>query len=125
VKIRSKAIWATTAIIAGLAVLNGNSGFFDLFGIWFTASFLNKAFGDQKDDEPAKLSGEDEDNDNEAKIIAPVGKHLITTAGAKQIRNLLLMHHNMKETDKDYTASAMAKDTIAVVAMLNVFLKGK
>jgi hypothetical protein len=117
-KVRSKAIWITACGIIIAAIDQNSIGFVDLLAILAIAKILDNYFGDH-DEKPI-----------EVQKVAPeisVGpdKHLITTSGVKQIRNLLLKHHNMKQTDQDYVDSAMGKDTVAVVAMLNVFLKGK
>lgn len=118
-KIRSKAIWVVAVGVIIFAFVEQQLGFFDIFVICFIASILDKNFGDQNEKSTPAIESEN------PVFIPPAGKHLITTDGAKQIRNLLLKHHNMKQTEKDYIDSAMAKDTTAVVAMLNVFLKGK
>lgn len=113
--IRSKAIWITAAIIMGTAAARGSLDLIGILVIFIIAKILDRIFGDH----PAPTQ------EQETKVVASPGKHLITTDGVKQIRNLLLKHHNMKQTDKDYTNSAMAENTVAIVAMLNVFLKGK
>jgi hypothetical protein len=117
-KVRSKAIWITACGIIIAAIDQNSLGFVDLLAIIAVAKILDNYFGDhdEKPIEVPKLAPE---------ISVGPDKHLITTSGAKQIRNLLLKHHNMKQTDRDYVDSAMGKDTVAVVAMLNVFLKGK
>jgi hypothetical protein len=117
-KVRSKAIWITACGIIIAAIDQNSLGFVDLLAILAVAKILDNYFGDhdEKSTEVQKPAPE---------ISVGPDKHLITTGGVKQIRNLLLKHHNMKQTDRDYVDSAMGKDTVAVVAMLNVFLKGK
>lgn len=62
------------------------------------------------------------DPEDEPKLKLPQGKHLITTDGVKQVRNLLMKHHEMKRLDKGYCESGMARQTVALIAHLNVYL---
>lgn len=117
-KVRSKAIWFTASGIIAAALYQHSLGFVDLLTILGIAKILDNYFGDH-DEKPIEVPKP------VPEISVGPDKHLITTNGVKQIRNLLLKHHNMKQTDRSYVDSAMGKDTVAVVAMLNVFLKGK
>jgi len=125
-KPQSKAIWLTAAVVIVLGVYQQTLGVFDLFCILFVTVILIRVFAD---DNGNKLEGATADAPKvevtQANFAVPEGKHLITTDGVKQVRNLLLRHHNMKQTDRDYTASDMSKQTVAIVASLNVFLKGR
>jgi hypothetical protein len=123
-KVRSKAIWITACGIIIAAIDQNSLGFVDLLAILAVAKILDKFFGDQED-KPTAIESPSKPEIESSTFSLPPGKHLITTGGVKQIRNLMLKHHNMKQTDRDYVDSAMGKDTVAVVAMLNVFLKGK
>lgn len=120
---RSKAIWLTAAVMIAAGASQHQIDWLDLFCIFGIASILNNRFGTDK---PAVAAAPAPEVEKEEPVFAiPPGKHLITTDGVKQVRNLLLRHHNMKQTDHDYTESAMSKETVLIVATLNVFLKGK
>lgn len=123
-KVRSKAIWITAAGIIIAALDQHSLDLTGLLAIFIIAKILDKFFGDQED-KPTAVEPSPKPEIESSTFSLPPGKHLVTTGAVKQIRNLLLKHHNMKQTDRDYVDSAMGKDTVAVVAMLNVFLKGK
>jgi hypothetical protein len=120
VKVRSKAIWLTAVGVIGYGLAH-QLEFFDVIVILIMAKLLDKCLGDE-DEKPVAAETLARP---EAVFSIPAGKHLISTDGVKHLRNLLLKHHNMKQTDSDYTESAMSRDTVAIVATLNVFLKGK
>ncbi len=120
---RSKAIWAVAIGFIILGSLQSQLSMVDLFFVFLVAIMLENRFGDKKTKPTAALPPEVEQP--KQVFVPPAGKHLITTDGVKQLRNLLLRHHNMKQTDEDYTRSAMSKETVMLVATMNVFLKGK
>jgi hypothetical protein len=120
--IRSKVIWISAATMIACGLYQHQLGFLDFVAVLAIAKILDNCFGETKI-EPASALPELEKET--AVFVPPAGKHLITTDGVKQLRNMLLRHHNMKQTDQDYTKSAMSKETVLIVANLNVFLKGK
>lgn len=122
--IRSKAIWITAAGIIGAGLAAQNLGWMDILGTYFVAKFLVMAF-DEDSVKPDAVAKEPKIEKPKEVLLIPVGHHLITTDAVKQYRNLFLRHHNIKQTDASYIASDMSKQTVAIIATLNVFLKGK
>jgi len=115
-------IWITAGVLIFGVLASGDPSVPGIVGIYCIAKIGDRLLGD-KTDEPVKTAAMPEGK--ASVFVPPAGKHLISTDGAKQIRNLLLRHHNMMQTDQDYTDSDMAKQTVAIIATLNVYLKGK
>jgi hypothetical protein len=121
---RSKTIWLSAGVFIAIGIYQHSLGWLDLFATLGIANILDNCFGIDKSVSGARAPAPEVKKEEPAFSVPP-GKHLITTDGVKQVRNLLLRHHNMKQTDRDYTESAMSKETVLIVANLNVFLKGK
>jgi hypothetical protein len=120
-RVRSSAIWITASGIVACAFFLSRLGFFEFLVIIAVANVLDRKFGDEEEPTIPSLPKPEV----EVKYIVPAGHHLIKNGDVKQIRNLLLRHHNMKQTDKSYVESKMSRETGAIVASLNDFLKGK
>jgi len=124
--IRSRIIGYTIGACLIFAWLEGKLDVVSFFVIVFVSILLNKTLGDDKPETKKTEPDADPEPTPRPDIMRlPPGQHIITTDGVKQVRNLLMKHHEMKRTDADYNASRMAKETQAMVAQLNVFLKNR
>lgn len=121
---RRKVIWLTIIGIMLFAAWHDRLTFGTFCLLWFVAAMLSKIF--DPEEKPAKVATEDKPEPDEYVESSSSDDVIrIRRRSVELLRNSLMRHHNSRGTDKEYQASATAKETTEILQALNAALAKK